>query len=236
MSVIKLTLTGDVTATGGGDVATPTVTAVLLDNFPHENAPDFDSLTITGLVVNATDTDGEITTGTVNVTVVDDSPTAVSDTQTVGEAGTVTGNVLLGTTDPGDEDVFGADEAGAIKIVALSDGDSNPGDDYLLNGSANQPDANNIVLMNGLYGLLQLNVVTGEYTYIETVPTTADQTEVFSYTIRDADGDLSTATLTVAIDDTPASVLDGVLKTNSNVQSQLITLSFVEKCFDRFSR
>ena len=72
--MIKLTLTGDVTATGGGDVATPTVTAVLLDNFPHENAPDFDSLTISGLVVNATDTDGEITTGTVNVTVVDDQP------------------------------------------------------------------------------------------------------------------------------------------------------------------
>ena len=71
--MIKLTLTGDVTATGGGDVATPTVTAVLLDNFPHENAPDFDSLTISGLVVNATDTDGEITTGTVNVTVVDDA-------------------------------------------------------------------------------------------------------------------------------------------------------------------
>ena len=75
VTVITLTLTGDVTAAGGGDTARPTVTAVLSGNLPHQNAPDADSLTITGLVVNATDTDGEITTGTVNVTVVDDAPT-----------------------------------------------------------------------------------------------------------------------------------------------------------------
>ena len=98
MTVITLTLTGDVTAAGGGDTARPTVTAVLSDNFPHQNAPDADSLTITGLVVNATDTDGEITTGTINVTVVDDAPTAVNDTQVVTEAGIVTGNVVAGNS------------------------------------------------------------------------------------------------------------------------------------------
>ena len=61
---------------GGGwwYTVTPTVTVVLSGNFLHQN-PDADSLTITGLVVNATDRDGEITTGTVNVTVVDDRPT-----------------------------------------------------------------------------------------------------------------------------------------------------------------
>ena len=56
VTVITLTLTGDVTAAGGGDTARPTVTAVLSGNLPHQNAPDADSLTITGLVVNATDT------------------------------------------------------------------------------------------------------------------------------------------------------------------------------------
>src|SRR6201999_1744068 len=78
VTMITLTLTGDVTAAGGGGIATPTVTATLNDNFPHENSPDADSLTINGLVVNATDTDGEITTGLVNVTVVDDQPDAVA--------------------------------------------------------------------------------------------------------------------------------------------------------------
>ena len=103
---------------------------------------------------------------------------------------------MLGTADPGDEDIFGADAPGtsAIRIVALSDGDANSADDYLLDTS-NQPDGNNVVTIIGLFGVLQVNVVTGEYTYTETTPTSSDQTDVFSYTIRDADGDLSTATL-----------------------------------------
>ena len=116
VTVITLTLTGDVTAAGGGDTATPTVTAVLSDNFPHENAPDADSLTITGLVVNATDTDGEITTGTVNVTVVDDAPiveivAAVADgtpaTDSVAEGGTLNGTWTLND---------GADDVASITV------------------------------------------------------------------------------------------------------------------------
>jgi Ca2+-binding RTX toxin-like protein len=83
--------------------------------------------------------------------------------------------------------------------------------------------------MTGLFGVLQLNVVTGDYTYTETVPTTANQTEVFSYTIRDADGDTSSATLSIAVQDRVAArVLEGVLLTNSNQTSQFITLSFAE--------
>ena len=115
-TVIKLTLTNDVTAAGGGDVATPTVTATLSDNFPHENAPNVDSLTITGLVVNATDTDGEITTGTVNVTVIDDHPdvaivAAVADgtpaTDSIAEGGTLNGTWTLND---------GADDVASITV------------------------------------------------------------------------------------------------------------------------
>ena len=73
VTVITLTLTGEVTAAGGGITMTPTVTVVLSGSFLHQN--NADSLTITGLVVNATDRDGEITTGTITVTVVDDRPT-----------------------------------------------------------------------------------------------------------------------------------------------------------------
>ncbi|MGF7008925.1 beta strand repeat-containing protein [Aminobacter sp. BE322] len=74
-TVITLTLSGQVTGAAGATIS-PTVTAVLSDNFPHENAPNAGSVTVTGLVVNATDTDGEVIPGTVNVTVVDDVPTA----------------------------------------------------------------------------------------------------------------------------------------------------------------
>ena len=116
VTVITLTLTGDVTAAGGGDTARPTVTAVLSDNFPHQNAPDADSLTITGLVVNATDRDGEITTGTVNVTVVDDAPNvevvaAVADgtpaTDSVAEGGSLNGTWTLND---------GADDVTSIRV------------------------------------------------------------------------------------------------------------------------
>ena len=64
--VIKLTLTGDLTAAANGDIATPTITAVLIGLLPHQDAPDADSLTITGLVVNATDADGQIISGTID--------------------------------------------------------------------------------------------------------------------------------------------------------------------------
>ena len=116
VTVITLTLTGDVTAAGGGDTATPTVTAVLSDNFPHQNAPDADSLTITGLVVNATDRDGEITTGTINVTVVDDAPSvevvaAVADgtpaTDSIAEGGVLNGRWTLND---------GADDVASIRV------------------------------------------------------------------------------------------------------------------------
>ena len=109
------------TAAGGGDTARPTVTAVLSDNFPHQNAPDADSLTITGLVVNATDRDGEITTGTVNVTVVDDAPNveivaAVADgtpaTDSIPEGGSLNGTWTLND---------GADDVSSIRVLVAGE-------------------------------------------------------------------------------------------------------------------
>ncbi len=222
-------------ATASGTDVTYSYQVTLSQPVKHVDDESENSKLLTGVTFKATDDEGDFITGTVSVTIVDDVPTATNDTNLVDEAGTVTGNVLLGTADPGDEDVFGADQpaASAIKVVALSDGDGSSTDDYVLGSSTNQPDANNVVSITGLFGVLQLNVVTGEYTYTETVPTSSNQADVFSYTIRDADGDESTATLTVAIDDAP-SVLDGVLTTNSNVQTQLITLSFVEKASSDF--
>ena len=54
-----------------------------------------------------TDADGNTTTSTITIDVIDDIPTAVADTNSVVEGGIVTGNVL---TD-GADDVFGADGA-----------------------------------------------------------------------------------------------------------------------------
>ena len=52
-----------------------------------------------------TDANGNTTTGAIRVDIIDDVPTAVADTNSVGEGAVVTGNVLTDGTD----DVFGAD-------------------------------------------------------------------------------------------------------------------------------
>ena len=189
VSVIKLTLTGDVTATGGGDVATPTVTAVLLDNFPHENAPDFDSLTISGLVVNATDTDGEITTGTVNVTVVDDQPdieivAAVPDgspvTDSVAEGGTLNGSWTLND---------GADDVASIKVSVTG-----------------QPDQF-VTLPGGTSAVFQLTAGTltvnanGSWSFAANINLDSTPEPTLSFTVAatdgDGDGDSDSHTITV---------------------------------------
>ena len=54
-----------------------------------------------------TDADGNTTTSTITIDVIDDIPTAHADTNSVVEGAIVTGNVLTGGT----ADVFGADGA-----------------------------------------------------------------------------------------------------------------------------
>ena len=156
------------------------MTATLSDNFPHENAPDADSLTITGLVVNATDTDGEITTGTVNVTVVDDRPNveivaAVADgtptTDSVAEGGTLNGTWTLND---------GADDVASITVSV-----------------AGQP--NQVVTLPGggpavfdlPAGTLTVNA-NGTWSFaakINVDQTPAPPTVTFTVTVTDGDGD-----------------------------------------------
>ena len=54
-----------------------------------------------------TDANGNTTTSTITIDVIDDVPTAIADTNSVVEGAIVTGNVLTDGTD----DVFGADGA-----------------------------------------------------------------------------------------------------------------------------
>ncbi|MEH8177653.1 Ig-like domain-containing protein, partial [Aeromonas veronii] len=119
--------------------------------------------------VSLIDSDGDSATNTLSVQIVDDVPTAVNDTNgTASEnSGTLTGNVIT-------NDVQGADGA------AVSAG-----------------------TLPGIYGSLVLNA-NGSYTYtldptdpqFVALPGGATGSEVFTYTLTDADGDVSTATLT----------------------------------------
>jgi VCBS repeat-containing protein len=122
-----------------------------------------------------------------NIQFADIGPTAYADVNSVVEGGVVTGNVLTDGTD----DVFGADgptstiPAGGVVGVKA--------------GSDTTPFTNSLVgtQINGAYGKLTLNS-DGSYTYDGNPDAiTSPQSDVFVYTIQDADGDLSTTTLTI---------------------------------------
>ncbi|MCU1733007.1 MULTISPECIES: Ig-like domain-containing protein, partial [unclassified Pseudomonas] len=146
----------------------------LLDNEAHPNAGGINNLT-ESFTVTATDTDGSTSSGSLDVNIVDDVPTAAPDTNavTATEAQlTLTGNVLTNDTQGADR-VTGPITAGTF---------------------------------TGTYGTLVL-AADGSYTY---TLNPADQdffnlhgggtgTETFAYTLKDADGDTSTANLVLNI-------------------------------------
>ncbi|WP_259679259.1 Ig-like domain-containing protein, partial [Pseudomonas vranovensis] len=126
--------------------------------------------------VTATDTDGSTASGSIDVNIVDDVPTAAGDTNAVTATEnqlTLTGNVLT-------NDVQGADRVPTGPITAGT--------------------------FVGTYGTLVL-AADGSYTYTLD-PTDADfknlhgggnGIETFTYTLKDADGDISTANLVLNI-------------------------------------
>ena len=158
-----------------------------------ENATDI-VVDFGGLLV-ATDADGDsvAASGSVAVTIDDDSPRANPDTDVAIEGQTVLGNVLDGTgTTSG---AAGVDEGGADgledpAVVAASS---------VNQGSSDVPDINGDIVLVGEFGTLTLNE-DGSYSYaVAANSISADGVDVFNYTIIDNDGDTSTATLTFTV-------------------------------------
>ncbi|MGK3116809.1 Ig-like domain-containing protein, partial [Pseudomonas corrugata] len=136
--------------------------------------------------VVATDDNGTTATGNLDVNIVDDLPTAHADSASVNEGGTVSGNVL-------DNDVGGADgpaASGAVIGVRAGDDTSTPA----IGGLNTQ--------INGTYGYLTLDA-NGNAVYHSNPDTVSapGATDVFTYTVRDSDGDESTTTITIDVHD-----------------------------------
>ncbi|MFY0730246.1 retention module-containing protein, partial [Pseudomonas sp. NFX15] len=149
----------------------------------HPNADGANTVTEHFEVV-ATDADGSTASAQLNVNIVDDLPTANPDVASVGEGGIVSGNVLA-------NDVGGADGpaagGGVVGVRAGSD-TSTP-----VSGGLNTQ-------INGTYGYLTLdahgNAVYHSNPNAVSGPGASD---TFTYTLRDADGDESTTTLTIDV-------------------------------------
>ncbi|WP_415755436.1 retention module-containing protein [Pseudomonas leptonychotis] len=120
--------------------------------------------------------------------------------------GVVSGNVLLGSDNAvggGDDDAFGADGPGYVQSIVIN------GVTYTWNGAGtiNVSSGGSIAgnqltdVSTGLTGKLSFNFASGAWSYTAPQNVLADTSESFGYTIVDKDGDPSSASLTVNIED-----------------------------------
>ncbi len=150
--------------------------------------------------MKVTDRDGDTNTDTLNVTIVDDVPTAVADTNSVKEdtaPNPVSGNVFdaNGASSGDKTDTIGADKNSAPVTAIHSDNQNTDG----TVGNA----------LAGQYGSLTLNS-DGTYSYtldnsnvdVQHLTDGEQLTETYTYTITDGDGDTSSTTLTITINGT----------------------------------
>ena len=160
-------------------LTSPYHTTPAADNGPNtEPARDVFTFTVTdGL--------GNTSTSTVSISIIDDVPTAHVDSGNVTEGGLLT----VAAAGVLSNDVAGADgiaSGGGIVGVRPAGGDLTTN----VTTGVNTP-------IPGLHGTLHL-LADGGYTYQSTANNiTAGATDVFVYTIKDGDGDLSTTTLTI---------------------------------------
>ncbi|BCG75767.1 hypothetical protein MesoLj113a_69250 [Mesorhizobium sp. 113-1-2] len=145
----------------------------------------FDNMTVT-----VTDSDGDTSVpGTLSVQIIDDVPTANADIGNVpsGSHAAINGDVFV-------NDVFGADGKDAAGgVVGVAAGTTVGGGD-----------ANVGTQIQGLYGKLTLSA-DGSYTYVRDAGSPGGHDDVFTYTIKDGDGDLSHTTLTISVGDSTPS-------------------------------
>ncbi|WP_188630886.1 retention module-containing protein, partial [Oceanisphaera marina] len=160
---------------------------------PGANKTGADDVLQENFAVRVTDDDGDQANADLTINILDDGPVAIADSNNVNEGGLVSGNVLTGTPDTSEgKDVFGADGAAAGGgVMGVAVGDSG----VPVSGNLGAP-------LIGQYGALILNA-DGSYSYTSNANGTPPQgaTDVFTYTIQDGDGDLSTTTLTINLTD-----------------------------------
>ncbi|MER8983108.1 hypothetical protein NKH97_30075, partial [Mesorhizobium sp. M0870] len=172
-----------------------------------DQTPGYDPSTDTvpeNFTITVTDVDGDTASTTFAVAIVDDVPTAHADTDSIaaGQFGPATGNVLAGGTDAGDAnatdgvaDTKGADGA---TVVGVQAGNTNTDVDNA--ATLNAP-------IQGSYGTLTL-LADGSYSYVRAAGTPGGVNDVFTYTIKDGDGDTSHTTLTISIGNSTPVITD----------------------------
>ncbi|MBI6941959.1 retention module-containing protein [Pseudomonas putida] len=180
-----VTAQGNTLTITGYDPATGVVSYsyTLVGNESHPSGQGSNSISEHFQVI-AKDVDGSTATGSLDVNIVDDVPTANSDYVSVAKGDVVRGNVML-------NDVVGAD--------TRSDGQ------YVVGVRAGSDTSTSAIgqlntQVHGQYGYLTIDAYgNAEYHSDPTIASPRDALETFVYTIRDADGDESTTTITINV-------------------------------------
>jgi VCBS repeat-containing protein len=207
VGAVTYALVGSATGAHGQIVLNPNGTYTFTLTSPASttpNANDGPNVTHETFTYQATDSLGNVVTSTIVVNIVDDVPTAKADFDSVQEGGTVSGNVL-------DNDIGGADGLGAVIGVRAGGNTSTPA----VGGLNTQ--------INGNYGYLTLDA-SGNAVYHSNPNAVSGPgaVDVFTYTVRDADGDESTTTITI---DVYNSCLQAVSDTDVTVYEKALDLT-----------
>ena len=196
--------TGTLTASFSYDAATGA--GVISYSYTLIDNTLVDPSSSSSFAVVVTDADGDSApAGNLVITIIDDVPTARADIDSVagGHAGAgdrqrADGGTMRSTsTDRRRSDVLGAD--GAV-VVGVAAGTTN----------ANLDNAATLATpIQGTFGKLTL-AADGSYSYTRDAGTAGGANDVFTYTIKDGDGDLSHTTLTISIgNSTPTDTIPG---------------------------
>lgn len=189
--VITATATGYVGVAGIQTIFTLTIknngdyTFTLFDTLDHADPTAPDDVIRIDFGVNISDADGDTVPGYVKVIINDDAPVAYDDNGgTVDEGQQVSGNVMT-------NDLKSQDDANTISKVVF-------------NGASHTVPASGQATIIGNFGTLKISA-NGTYTYTAKDGISADGQDVFTYTLRDGEGDSDTAEITfnVANDDQP---------------------------------
>ncbi|WP_434561966.1 retention module-containing protein [Pseudomonas sp. Z4-20] len=183
VGAVSFALIGNATGAHGQLLLNPDGSYTYTLTSPATTAPaanDGPNVLSESFTYQATDSLGNSVTSTIVINIVDDVPKAHCDTAAVVEGGTVSGNVL-------DNDVLGAD-GGAVLGVRAGNDTSTP----VTGGLDTQ--------INGTYGYLTLDA-NGNAVYHSNADSVGapGATDVFTYTVRDGDGDVSTTTITIDV-------------------------------------
>jgi VCBS repeat-containing protein len=175
----------------GSGNGTLSYTYTLLDNVDHSGGPVMDDFAV---VVE--DVDGDTSNGTLNINIINDTPIANNDFDSVGNLQSTDGNVItgVGTSDPAaGDDTVGADDASVSAIASMN----MPGNAPTPTNDATHGDGFVIV---GEFGTLTI-YADGYYTYTRLTNTPLVAAETFTYTLKDGDTDTDPANLTINIYD-----------------------------------